>query len=74
VIKTQLNSSQGNLVELKNALKVELNSLIEELTQVSKEIKDDINQISVKHKDTLVGSFKRTKVQAVDAWNKVRAS
>jgi hypothetical protein len=74
VIKSQLNSSQGNLFELKNALKTELNALIEDLTKVSKELKDDISQISVKHKDTLVGSFKRTKDQAVEAWNKVRAS
>ena len=54
--------------------KNELNALIEDLTKVSKELKDDISQISVKHKDTLVGSFKRTKDQAVEAWNKVRAS
>ncbi len=74
VIKTQLNSSQGNLVELKDAFKTELNVLIEDLSKVSKELRDDISQISVKHKGTLVGSFKRTKTQAVDAWNKVRAS
>ncbi|HFF4819825.1 TPA: hypothetical protein ACGC4H_002580, partial [Acinetobacter baumannii] len=32
----------------------------------------DISQISLKHKDSLTESLKRTKNNAVEAWNKAR--
>ncbi len=58
--------------ELKNTLKAEINALIEDLTKVTKELKGDISQISLKHKDSLTESLKRTKNNAVEAWNKAR--
>ena len=72
VIKAQFSTSQEGLSELKNALKAEINALIEDLTKVSKELKGDISQISLKHKDSLSESIKRTKNNAVEAWNKAR--
>ncbi|MCL8297088.1 hypothetical protein M9Y33_15135, partial [Acinetobacter baumannii] len=52
--------------------KAEINALIEDLTKVTKELKGDISQISLKHKDSLTESLKRTKNNAVEAWNKAR--
>jgi len=52
VIKAQFSTSQEGLSDLKNALKAEINALIEDLTKVSKELKGDISQISLKHKDS----------------------
>ncbi|MDB0237391.1 hypothetical protein CTY60_17710, partial [Acinetobacter baumannii] len=72
VIKAQFNTSQEGLNELKNTLKAEINALIEDLTKVTKELKGDISQISLKHKDSLTESLKRTKNNAVEAWNKAR--
>ena len=39
MIKAQFSTSQEGLSELKNALKAEINALIEDLTKVSKELK-----------------------------------
>lgn len=72
MIKAQFSTSQEGLSDLKNALKAEINALIEDLTKVSKELKGDISQISLKHKDSLSESIKRTKNNAVEAWNKAR--
>lgn len=72
MIKAQFNTSQEGLNELKNTLKAEINVLIEDLTKVTKELKGDISQISLKHKDSLSESLKRTKNNAVEAWNKAR--
>ncbi|SSQ13406.1 Uncharacterised protein [Acinetobacter baumannii] len=72
MIKAQFNTSQEGLNELKNTLKAEINALIEDLTKVTKELKGDISQISLKHKDSLTESLKRTKNNAVEAWNKAR--
>ena len=71
VIKKQINSSQGDLVEISEFVKNELSSVLEELTRLSKEIRDDVGQITVKHKDQLTETFKRSKENTVEAWNKV---
>ena len=62
------------MVELADFLKAELSILVKELTEVGKEIREDVSQISSKHKVQLTETLKRSKDQAVEAWNKVRES
>ena len=45
--------------------------MIEDLSKFGKELKDDVSQISVKHKDQLTETFKRSKEHTLEAWNKV---
>lgn len=71
IIKSQVNLSQKDLIELKGFVKAELNVVIEELTKLGREIKQDVSQISLKHKDQLTETFKRSKEHTLEAWNKV---
>ncbi|MFW1771749.1 hypothetical protein ACG9TC_19325, partial [Acinetobacter baumannii] len=71
-LKAQFKTSPEGLNELKNTVKAEINALIEDLTKVTTELKGDISQISLKHKDSLTDSLKRTKNNAVVAWNNAR--
>ena len=56
---------------MKEFVKSELNSVIDELSKMGKELKEDVSQISVKHKDHLAETFKRSKEHTLDVWKKV---
>lgn len=71
VIKGQVNLSQQDLAELKSFVKAELAIVLEELSKLAKEIKDDVSQISAKHKDQLTGTLKRSKEHTLEVWHKV---
>ena len=70
-LKEQLPLSTQDLTELKAVLQAEFNTVLEEIGQVSKEIKQDLSDISSKHKEQLVDIFQRSKGTAVDAISKV---
>ncbi|WP_343682040.1 hypothetical protein [Acinetobacter baylyi] len=74
VIKSQFNHSQGDLLELVTVLKNELVNLSDDLGKIGKEVKKDINQVTLKHKDTLTDVLKRSKEHALEAWSKARES
>ncbi len=74
VIKSQFNHSQGDLSELMKVLKNELIHLSDDLSNIGKEVKQDINQVTLKHKDTLTDVLKRSKEHALEAWGKARES
>lgn len=71
-IKSQLLSSQKDLAELTQFAKTELNTIIEELTKLGNELKDDVSEISTKHKEHLTETLKRSKESGLEAWNKVK--
>ena len=52
-------------------MKSELNAVINDLSKLGKELKEDVSQISVKHKDTLTETLKRSKEHTLEAWKKV---
>ena len=70
-IKGQLSNSQKDLTELKEFVKTEFTAVLDDLTKLGKELKGDVSEISVKHKDQLTETFKRSKEHTLDAWNKV---
>lgn len=70
-LKKQLNFSSKDLTELKDFVKSELNTVIEDLSKLGKELKEDVSQISSKHKDQLNETFKRSKEHTLEVWNKV---
>ena len=70
-IKSQFSTSQKDLVELADFLKSELIILVKELTEVGKEIREDVSQISSKHKVQLTETLKRSKDHTLEVWNKV---
>ena len=74
IIKSQFNHSQGDLSELVTVLKNEIVQLSDDLGKIGKEVKQDINQVTLKHKDTLSDVLKRSKEHALDAWSKARES
>jgi len=45
---------------------------VDELAKLSQDLKADISQISLKHKENLTETFKRSKANAVEVWNKVQ--
>lgn len=71
VIKGQVDLSQQDLTELKGFVKAELTSVLDELSKLVKEIKNDVGQISTKHKDHLTETLKRSKENTIEVWNKV---
>ena len=70
-IKGQLGYSQKEYAELKTFIKTEINIVLTDLSKLSKEIKADVGQLSVKHKDSLAGTLKRSKQNTIEAWKKV---
>lgn len=67
----QLKALNGNdLVELKAFAKTELNTLVEDLAQLTQEIKQDVSEISLKHKDHLTQTLKRSKDNTLQVWSK----
>lgn len=73
-IKAQFPLSQAVLLELKDVVKEEFSTVIEDVNQVSKEIKQEISDISAKHKEQLAEIFKRSKQHTVEALNKINLS
>ena len=73
IIKKQFSTSKNDLLEFAQFLKAECGVLVGNLTEVSKEIREDVAQISLKHKENLVETFKRSKNNTVHVWNKVTA-
>ncbi len=71
IIRSKFGSSQNDLGELNQFVKTELNSVLEQLINLGKELKEDVGQISIKHKDHLSEAFKRSKENTLDAWNKL---
>ena len=71
VLKQQFGFSQKEYMELKLFVKTEFNTVICDLSQLSKELKADVTELSSKHKDHLVVTFKRSKDNTMQAWKKV---
>lgn len=71
-LKGQLFGSQKELTELKTLIKTEFTAVIEELSHLGKELKDDVSQLSSKHKEHLTDTFKRSKDSTVEILKKVK--
>ncbi|WP_180126329.1 MULTISPECIES: hypothetical protein [unclassified Acinetobacter] len=70
-LKVQFGSSQKDFSELKEFVKTEFNTVIDDLSKLGKELKEDVTQISGKHKDHLTETFKRSKEHTLEAWKKI---
>jgi len=46
--------------------------VIEDLSNMGKELKEDVSQISTKHKEHLTGTFKRSKDSTIEVLKKVK--
>lgn len=73
-LKAQFPLSQEDLISLKDKLAAEISAILEDVTKVSKEIKQDITEISVKHKDQLAGTLSHAKETVVDAVKSINLS
>ena len=73
-LKAQFGSSPKDLGELKDFVKTEFSAIIDDLSKLGKELKEDVSSISVKHKDQLAETFKRSKEHTLEAWKKVNPS
>ena len=73
-LKTQFGSSQKDLTELKDFVKTEFNIVLDDITKLGKELKEDVGQISLKHKEQLAETYKRSKEHTLEAWKKVSPS
>ena len=71
IIQLQIKHSQHDLIELKNFIKNELTMVVDDLNQFSKELKIDVSKISLKHKDQLSETLKRSKGNMLQVWNKM---
>ena len=70
-IKGQVSLNPKDFLELKDFIKAEFSTVFEDLTKLGKELKEDVSQISIKHKDQLTDTFKRSKEHTLEAWHKV---
>ncbi len=70
-LKEQFGTSQKDLIDLKDFVKTEFNTVLDDLSQLTKELKEDVNHISFKHKDHLTETLKRSKEHTLEAWKKV---
>ena len=73
LLKAQLPLNQEDLVSLKDTLKTEVSAIIEDVSLVSKELKQDLTELSAKHKDSISATLQRTKDHTLDVWNKLQA-
>jgi len=71
-LKEQLFGSQKELTELTSFIKTEFTAVIEDLSNMGKELKEDVSQISTKHKEHLTGTFKRSKDSTIEVLKKVK--
>ena len=58
--------------ELKNFIKIEFTAVLEDLSSLGKEFKQDVTQISSKHKELLTGTLKRSKDSTIEVLKKVK--
>lgn len=68
----QLRTLKQDLLELSQFMKSEMNIMMSELTKLGNELKEDVSEISNKHKEHLTETLKRSKESGREAWNKVR--
>jgi thiamine kinase-like enzyme len=61
VLKSQFSLSPDDLSSLKDTLKTEVSAILEDVTQVSKNIKQELTELSAKHKDSLTATIQRSK-------------
>lgn len=73
-ISTHFPLSNEDVLYIKDTLKTEFANVLEEVTQTSKEIKQDLTEISLKHKEHLSETLKRSKDQAFEAFSKINLS
>ncbi len=73
-LKAQFPLTQSDLTEIKDLVKEEVSTVIQDVTQVSQDVKQEITDISNKHKDQLASIFKRSKDHTMDALNKINLS
>lgn len=71
VIKGQFQNTKHDLSELKSFVRTELDNVLNDFTVLSHEIKQDVTEISTKHKAQIVETFKRSKDHTLDIWHKV---
>ena len=71
-LKEQIFGSQKELTELKSFIKTEFNAVVEDLSNLGKELKEDVSQISTKHKEHLTDTFKRSKYSTIEVLKKVK--
>jgi len=71
-LKEQIFDSQKELTELKSFIKTEFNAVFEDLSNLGKELKEDVSQISTKHKEHLTDTFKRSKDSTIEVLKKVK--
>lgn len=71
-LKEQLFGSQKELNELNSFIKTEFNAVIDDLSKLGKELKEDVTQISTKHKDHLADTLKRSKDSTIEVLKKVK--
>lgn len=62
----------GSQKELKNFIKIEFTAVLEDLYSLGKEFKQDVTQISSKHKELLTGTLKRSKDSTIEVLKKVK--
>ena len=61
----------ADLNELTAFVKSEINAVIEDLSKLGKELKQDVSEISLKHKEQLTETLHRSKEHTIEAWSKV---
>ena len=61
----------ADLSELSAFVKAEFSAVIEDLSKLGKELKQDVSEISLKHKGQLTETFKRSKEHTLEAFTKV---
>ena len=71
VVKGQVNLSPKDILELKDFIKEELNTVLDDLSKLGQALKQDVSQISLKHKEQLTSTLKRSKEHTLEAWHKV---
>ena len=61
----------ADLSELRTFVKAEFSAVIEDLSKLGKELKQDVSEISLKHKGQLTETLKRSKEHTLEAFTKV---
>ncbi len=71
-IKEKLTSSKDALLELKSNVLSEFNHSVGELSQIGREIKDEVSAITSKSKEHINESYQRIRGNAVDVVDKLK--
>lgn len=70
-LKGQFELSQSHYSELRTFIKTEFNTVIHDLADLGKDLKEDIVELSNKHKEHLSETYKRSKQNTLELWDKV---